>query len=151
MPILSGMRLTAQRLNWLRPEIYSASGTGDLAVTGTTTLIPGCEIIVTVGAGARIIADGAANFLNGSTTLSANSFCSVQLTMDGATQPGFGRWGDTVTGAQGTPAQQWDIPGLSAGSHTLRLSAARTNSGVGTVTAVAAHCVLVVSVYEQIV
>lgn len=151
MPILSGMRLTSLRMNWLRPEVYSVFGTGDLTVTGTTTVIPGCEITVTTGANARIIADGAVNFLNGGTTLTASSFVSTQLVVDGATIPIFGRWGDTAAGAQGTPSQQWDIPSLSAGSHTLRLSAARTSAGTGTMTAVGANSVLVISVHEQIV
>ncbi|MFI6606843.1 hypothetical protein [Streptomyces sp. NPDC050507] len=145
------MRLTAQRLNWLRPEVYSAVGTGDLTVTGTTAVVPGCEITVTTGANARIIADGAVNFLNGATTLTASSFASTQLVLDGFTIPTFGRWGDTAAGAQGTPSQQWDITSLAAGSHTLRLSAARTSAGTGTMTAVGAHCVLIISVYEQIV
>lgn len=151
MPILPGMRLTEQRLNWLRPEVYSAIGTGDLVVTGTTTVVPGCEITVTTGANARIIADGAVNFLVGATTLAASSYCSAQLVLDGVTVPAFGRWGDTVIGAQGSPSQQWDLTSLSAGSHTLRLSAARTSAGTGTVTAVGANSVLVISVYEQIV
>ncbi|MEU1366620.1 hypothetical protein ABZ454_10845 [Streptomyces sp. NPDC005803] len=151
MPILSGMRLTSLRLNWARPEVYSATGTGDLAVTGTTTLIPGAEITVTTGANARIIADGAVNFLNGGTALTASSFCSTQLVVDGSTIPTFGRWGDTAAGSQGTPSQQWDITSLAAGTHTLRLSAARTSASTGTVTAVGAHSVLIFSVYEQIV
>lgn len=151
MPILSGMRLTSQRLNWLRPEVYSAIGTGDLTVTGTTALVPGCEITVTTGANARIIADGAVNFLNGGTALTASSFCSTQLVIDGSTIPVFGRWGDTAIGSQGTPSQQWDITSLAAGSHTLRLSAARTSPGTGTVTAVGANSVLVIAVHEQIV
>ncbi|MFI6861792.1 hypothetical protein ACIBKZ_22605 [Streptomyces sp. NPDC050421] len=151
MPILSGMRLTSLRLNWLRPEVYSVVGTGDLTVTGTTTVVPGCEITVTTGANARIIADGAVNFLNGGVALTASSFVSTQLVVDGATIPIFGRWGDTAIGAQGTPSQQWDIPSLAAGSHTLRLSAARTSAGTGTMTAVGANSVLIVQVLEQIV
>lgn len=151
MPILPGMRLTAQRLNQLRPEIYSATSTADLPVTGATTTITGCEIAFTVGANGRVLVDGAANFLIGSTALSAAAFCSVQLTLDGSTVPGFGRWGDTAAGSQGTPSQRWDITGLNAGMHTLRLSAARTAATVGTVTAVATHCRILAEVYEQIV
>ncbi|MFI6860193.1 hypothetical protein ACIBKZ_09805 [Streptomyces sp. NPDC050421] len=150
MPILPGMRLTEQRLNRLRPEIYSATSTTDLTVTGVTTTIPGCEITFTSAASGRVLVDGAANFLIGSTTLTANAFCSVQLTLDGATVPGFGRWGDVTAGGQGTPSQRWDITGLTAGTHTLRLSAARTAGTVGTVTAVATHCRLLAEVYEQI-
>ncbi|MFD7429062.1 hypothetical protein ACFV6Z_18745 [Streptomyces sp. NPDC059818] len=152
MPIYAGQTVTARQLNRLRPEPVTVTSTSDLTVTGTTTVIPGCEITLIVEtAGARIIADGAANFLVGSTTLTASSFCSVQLTIDGATVPGFGRWGDTAIGAQGTPSQQWDIPALSAGSHTLRLCAARTSASTGTVTAVATHCRLMAAVYEPIV
>ncbi|MFD7860982.1 hypothetical protein [Streptomyces sp. NPDC059783] len=150
MPLLAGMRLTAQRLNWLRPEVYSATGTADLTVTSTTTLIPGCEIVITTGAGARVIADGAATFLIGTTT-AANSFVSVQLVVDGATQPSFGRWGETTAGAQNTPSQQWDLTSLAAGSHTIQLAAARTSPGTGSMTAVGANSRLVLSVLEQIV
>ncbi|MER7726384.1 hypothetical protein [Streptomyces sp. NPDC096323] len=148
MPILPGMRLTDERLNRLRPEIYSATSTAPLTVTGTTTTIPGCELTFTVGANARIMVDGAANFLI-ETAPPASSFCSVQLTLDGAAVPGFGRWGDVVVGAQGTPSQRWDITGLAAGTHTLRLAAARTG-GTGTVTAVPSHCRIIAEVYEQI-
>lgn len=151
MPILPGMRLTDERLNRLRPEIYSATSTADLPVTGVTTTIPGCELTFTTGANARLVVDGAANFLNGSTALSANAFASAQLTLDGATIPGFGRWGDTAAGSQGTPSQRWDITGLTAGMHTLRLAAARTAATVGTVSAVSGHCRILAEVYEQIV
>lgn len=152
MPIYAGQNVSARMLNRLRPEPISAGGTGDLPVTGATVLIPGCEITVTVEtAGARIIADGSVNFLVGSTTLTASSFCSAQLVLDGATIPTFARWGDTVIGAQGTPSKQWDLPNLAAGSHTLRLCAARTSAGTGTVTAVGQHCQLIVSLYEPVV
>ncbi|MGW0933666.1 hypothetical protein [Streptomyces sp. NPDC002666] len=151
MPILPGMQLTEQRLNWLRPEVYSAVGTGDLTVTGTTTVVPGCEITLTTGANARIIVDGSVNFLVGGVTLTASSYCSAQLVLDGVTLPGFARWGDTVIGSQGAPSKQWDLTGLAAGSHTIRLSAARTSAGTGTVTAVGANSAAIASVYEQIV
>ncbi|THA78419.1 hypothetical protein E6R60_05920 [Streptomyces sp. A0642] len=152
MPVYAGQSVSARMLNRLRPEPISAAGTADLTVTGTTTLIPGCEITLTVEtAGARIIADGSVNFLNGATALTASSFCSAQLVLDGATIPTFARWGDVAAGSQGTPSKQWDIPGLSAGSHTLRLAAARTSAGTGTVTAVGIHCQLLVWLYEPVV
>lgn len=151
MPLLSGMRLTALRMNWLRPEVYSAVGTGDLTVTGTTTVVPGAELTITTGANARIIVDGSVNFLVGGVTLTASSYCSAQLVLDGVTLPGFARWGDTVIGAQSAASKQWDLTGLTAGSHTIRLSAARTSAGTGTVTAVGANSALIASVYEQIV
>lgn len=152
MTIYAGQAVSARMLNRLRPEPISAAGTSDLTVTGTTTLIPGCEIVVTVEtAGARIIADGSVNFLVGGTTLTASSFCSAQLTLDGATLPTFARWGDTVAGAQGTPSKQWELANLAAGSHTIRLCAARTSAGTGTVTAVGAHCQLMVWLYEPVV
>lgn len=149
MPILPGFRLTEQRLNRLRPEIYTAGGTSDLTITGSTTLIPGCSITVTTGANARIIADGAANFVVGS-ALTASSFVSLQLVLDGSTQPSFARWGDIAVGAQGTPSQQWDLTSLGAGSHTIYLAAARTSASTGTMTAVGSNSRLVLSVYEQI-
>ncbi|MGW2591947.1 hypothetical protein ACWCXC_17010 [Streptomyces sp. NPDC001515] len=152
MPIYAGQSVTARMLNRLRPEPISAAGTGDLTVTGTTTLIPGCEITVPIEtAGARIIAEGSVNFLVGGTTLTAGSFCSAQLTLDGATNPTFARWGDNTAGAMGTPSRQWDLTNLSAGNHTIRLAAARTSAGTGTVTAVGAHCQLIIWVYEPVV
>lgn len=152
MTIYAGQNVSARMLNRLRPEPISAAGTADLTVTGTTTLIPGCEIIVTVEtAGARIIAEGSVNFLVGAVTLTASSFCSTQLVVDGSTDPTFARWGETTIGAQGTPSRQWVLTGLSAGSHTLRLAAARTSAGTGTVTAVGQHCQLIVAVYEPVV
>lgn len=151
MPILAGMRLTEQRLNQLRPEVYSAVGTGDLVVTATTTVVPGAEVTITTGANARLIVDGSVNFLVGGVALTASSYCSAQLVLDGVTQPGFARWGDTVAGSQGSPSKQWDLTGLSAGSHTIRLSAARTSAGTGTVTAVGSNSSVIVSVHEQIV
>lgn len=152
MTIYAGQNVSARMLNRLRPEPISAPGTGDLPVTGTTTLIPGCEVTLTVEtAGARIIADGSANFLVGGVTLTASSYCSAQLQLDGVTLPGFARWGDTVIGAQGTPSKQWELANLTAGSHTIRLCAARTSAGTGTVTAVGAHCQLMVTLYEPVV
>ncbi|WP_326659638.1 hypothetical protein [Streptomyces sp. NBC_00385] len=152
MTIYAGQNVSARMFNRLRPEPVSASGSSDLTVTGTTTLVPGCEITLTVEtAGARIIADGSVNFLVGGVTLSASSYCSAQLTLDGVTMPGFARWGDTVIGAQGTPSKQWDLTNLAAGSHTIRLAAARTSAGTGTVTAVGANSQLVVWLYEPVV
>ncbi|MEU9199404.1 hypothetical protein [Streptomyces sp. NPDC048332] len=152
MTIYAGQSVTARMFNRLRPEPISAPGTGDLTVTGSTVVIPGCEITVTVEtAGARIIADGSVNFLVGGVALTASSYCSAQLTLDGVTQAGFARWGDTVAGAQGTPSKQWELANLTAGTHTVRLAAARTSAGTGTVTAVGAHCQLFVTLYEPIV
>lgn len=151
MPIQAGESVTAGRLNRLRPVPYTATATGDLTVTGTTTNIPGCAITFTVeSAGARVLVEGTANFVVGGTALTAGSFSSAQLRLDGVNQAGFARWGSSVADSMGTPSGTWDITGVAAGSHTITLAAARTSAGVGTVTAVAAHSKLVIWVYEAL-
>lgn len=149
MPIASGQKLTAARLNALRPTVYDVACSADVALTGTVADITGASITFsTTTAGAKAICTWVAD--TDSTNATA-AIASVYLSIDGVDQaaPMTIMEQGTANDTRATVAQMSTVTLASAGSHTIKLRGQRV-SGTGTVTVKQTHTTLRILVLETV-
>lgn len=146
MAFLAGERITAARLNRLKPAVYSATGSSNLALTTTDTDISGATVTFTTdtdGATYSVIAVFSYD-ITSATTASTLGVCQL----DGTPLSGQSRWSGEVGTDFGMAPQQWTGSVGTAGSHTFKLSASMS-LGTG-ITVLAAFTKLIVTIQEDV-
>lgn len=146
MAFLSGERITAARLNRLKPTIYTATGDTNLNLTTTPADISGASVTFTTetaGATYNVIAEFSYDIASANT---AYTLGVCQL--DGVDLSGQSRWSGEVGTDYGMSSQQWSGSVGSVGSHTIKLRASMS-AGTGT-TVLAAFTKLTVIIQEDV-
>lgn len=143
----SGETVTAAKLNRVQPTTYDAACSSSLTLSTTETDVTGATItLTTVAANAIYIARGVFDF--DVATLSAANYCQGRLAVDGVTSTREANM-DMFTVKRGQGVQQWRGTLAAAGSHTLKLRAAKLGAG-GASGALLTHTTIQVIIYEVV-
>jgi hypothetical protein len=146
MVYLAGERITAARINRLKPAVYNAVGSSNLALSTTETDITGASITLTTEtAGAYYVVQATFSF---DITSATTSFASGVCQLDGSSLTGNARWSGEVTTDFGEASFTWRGAVGTAGSHTFKLRGSMS-SGTG-IQVLAAFTTLLVTIYEEV-
>lgn len=145
MAFLAGERITAARINRLQPTPYSATGSGNLALSTSEADVTGASITLTTETdGAYYVCHATFAF---DITSATTSFATGNMYLDGSAITGSCRWSGEVTTDFGTDTQMWHGAVGTAGSHTFKLRGSMS-SGTG-IQILGAFTRIIVTIYEE--
>lgn len=146
MPILAGEVVTAARLNRLQPTPYHVDASAPIGPSVTDTDIPGATITLTTQTNnAKFEATGDYDF---DYSGAATALEQGKLVVDGVIQTGTANCqdGTATTNDRRTHSRTWYGTLVTAGSHTLKLTAT-LGSGIAIN---ATHTGITVRIYEVV-
>lgn len=125
-------------------RLLTAVCSSTATLTTTTTDVTGCSITFTlVGSSSVVLVNGVFAF---STSATGVTIATGSLMVDGVAQAGIATKNGQSFDSQ--PCNQMWLPTLAAGSHTLKLRAAKT-AALGTMTVEITHTVLSILVFDH--
>jgi len=146
MDYLAGERITAARINRLKPAVYDATGSGNIALSTTEADVTSASVTLTTEtSGAYYVVQGVFAF---DITSATTSFATGVLQLDGSSVLGNARWSGEVTTDFGTDTQIWRGAVGTAGSHTFKLRASMS-AGTG-IQVLGAFTKILVTIYEEV-
>lgn len=128
--------------------IVGAQATGDINPLGAAADCPGATItVVTTNANTKVMVQGVFDF--DVSAFTSSGLAAGNLVVDGATQAGGALFAYTAAAQRATVGQCWLVTLAAAGSHVLKLIAAKAG-GTATVVSRQAHTTITALVLDRL-